>query len=284
VAASQHRASPTFAGRRDGALAPSAPLPPRTAASARRRDGASAPSVSDSTHAAASARRRDGALAPSVSESTPSAPTARRRDGALAPSGAIRRQRRRPRLDEFRYTGRYPYHLVAVARPGNALLRPGFPSAIIDAVHRAATAARFDLLAYTVMPDHVHILALGIADDANAVRFMQRFKQMSSYHYAREMGTTLWQQSFFDHVLRREEDVLPIARYILGNPASAGLIRFEEEWPYSGGSLLGESEASSLRHPPDGAKAPSLRRAVAPRRTAEPLVLAPTTNGSDRGR
>jgi hypothetical protein len=34
----------------------------------------------------------------------------------------------------------------------------------------------------------------------------------------------VWQDGFFDHAVRRDEDVRTIARYIVSNPLRAGLV------------------------------------------------------------
>lgn len=44
----------------------------------------------------------------------------------------------------------------------------------------------------------------------------------------------LWQQSYYDHVARREEDVMAVCRYILDNPVRKGLVEDADAWPYSG--------------------------------------------------
>lgn len=105
----------------------------------------------------------------------------------------------------------------------------------MDSLDKAATVAAFALLAYVVMPDHVHVLAAGLNDDSNAIRFMQQFKQRSGFAYRSISGTALWQQSFFDRVLRRSESAEEVARYIAENARRAGLVdedeggRFSEE-------------------------------------------------------
>jgi hypothetical protein len=101
------------------------------------------------------------------------------------------------------------------------------------------------------MPDHLHALVLGRHDAADLIRFVQRFKQVTAFDFRRETGLRLWQQSFYDRVLRVEEDLADIAAYILANPIRAGLAGQTDDYPLSGGEYL---EA-------DGAEAPSLRQA-----------------------
>ncbi len=98
----------------------------------------------------------------------------------------------------------------------------------------AGDSTSFELLAFVVMPDHVHVLAQGMRDDASAIAFMQRFKQPSGFTYKRRYGSALWQQSFYDRIVRKNEDVAAIGRYILENPVRAGIVSAEELWPYSG--------------------------------------------------
>lgn len=105
----------------------------------------------------------------------------------------------------------------------------------------AASACAFDLLVYTVMPDHLHILAGGTSENADALAFVKRLKQTTSYNFIRHGGgRRLWQQSFFDHVLRRDENAMAIARYIVENPVRAGLCESAEDWVYTGGTLVSD--------------------------------------------
>ncbi len=91
----------------------------------------------------------------------------------------------------------------------------------------------FDVLAYCFMPDHLHVLLQGSAD-SRLVSFMQRFKQVTGYGFKRRRGQPLWQRSYYDHVLRREEDKEEMAQYIWNNPVRAGLVTSLDEYPFSG--------------------------------------------------
>jgi hypothetical protein len=80
---------------------------------------------------------------------------------------------------------------------------------------------------------------------------------MTGYAYKRATGDGLWQWSFYDRVIRREEDVSALARYIVENPRRAGLTQDGERWPFAGGALV--EEAPALVPAPSGAKVPPLR-------------------------
>ena len=84
------------------------------------------------------------------------------------------------------------------------------------------------------MPDHLHLLLEGQSEKTGLRNFVQLFKQLSSYHWKHEGGADLWQRSYYDRVLRADEDTLVVARYILMNPVRKGLCQSPEQHPFSG--------------------------------------------------
>jgi REP element-mobilizing transposase RayT len=145
---------------------------------------------------------------------------------------------KRPRLSGFNYIGANAYHLVTVTAGRRHVLEDGIADDVIANLHEAADRTQFEVLLYVVMPDHVHVLVSACGARANVVRFMQRWKQLSGYAYARKFRQRLWQPSLFDRVIRRDEDIRGLARYIAENPLRAQLISSEDEWAYCGGSLV----------------------------------------------
>jgi REP element-mobilizing transposase RayT len=56
------------------------------------------------------------------------------------------------------------------------------------------------------------------------VEFVRRFKGRSTRVFWQHGGKgKLWQRGFYDHILRAEEGLPEVARYILANPVRAGL-------------------------------------------------------------
>ena len=99
------------------------------------------------------------------------------------------------------------------------------------------------------MPDHLHILALGSHEDSNLIKFIQQFKQKTAFTFKRKAGFRLWQMSFYDRVLRADDDLGRTATYIFHNPVEKGLVTLPEAYAFSGGEyfLLAEAKASALR-------------------------------------
>jgi REP element-mobilizing transposase RayT len=153
---------------------------------------------------------------------------------------------------------------ITIATAGRSQLFADPAIARLGVAGLRAAVVKYDALvyAYCFMPDHVHLLA-GVPGGVNAVRFIRHFKQLTAYAVRRLPGYTeqaLWQRSFYDHALRREEDLETVANYILDNPVRAGLVSEAMRYPYAGSltweaAFLSGSEdpdlrAATLRFPP----------------------------------
>lgn len=80
-------------------------------------------------------------------------------------------------------------------------------------------------LCFVVMPDHVHwLFTLGDKQSLNQVvkRFKGRSAQAINRHLARQGA--VWEEGYHDHLIREEEDLQAVARYIVANPLRAGLV------------------------------------------------------------
>jgi putative transposase len=139
-----------------------------------------------------------------------------------------------PRLKDFNYVGPFGYSLSLVTHSrALAFAERDVVDVTLDCLGRSCARYGFSLHAYCFMPDHLHLLLSG-QDDSSLTDFVRHFKQLSGHRYKREHGAPLWQISYYDHVLRRHEDLLTVARYIWDNPLRAGLVQDRSEYPFSG--------------------------------------------------
>ena len=92
------------------------------------------------------------------------------------------------------------------------------------------------VLAYCLMPDHLHLLLTPRLKGASMLTFVDQFKGKST---ARSWPTgwqgRLWQARYHDHVLRADEEFRVVAAYILENPIRKGMVERPEEYLWSGG-------------------------------------------------
>jgi putative transposase len=89
---------------------------------------------------------------------------------------------------------------------------------------------------FVIMPDHVHFFCTPDVDSESLSDFMLAWKQWTSKRIKRECGEagTVWQEEFFDHVLRNEESYEEKREYIVQNPVRANLTKTVEDWPWQG--------------------------------------------------
>ncbi len=95
------------------------------------------------------------------------------------------------------------------------------------------------------MPNHLHLLIQG--DEGSSLKdFMHFFKQKSEFYYRKQFNTRLWHLSYYDHVIRKEESIKGVVRYLLNNPVRKGLVNYFREYPHSGSMIFDVNEIESL--------------------------------------
>ena len=97
------------------------------------------------------------------------------------------------------------------------------------------SAALFEcvVLAYCVMPDHLHALVEARSEPSDVEALMKRFTQATGFAYRQHTRQSLWQPGYHERMLRDDEASDAITRYILENPLRAGLSRTIGEYPFA---------------------------------------------------
>jgi REP-associated tyrosine transposase len=82
-----------------------------------------------------------------------------------------------------------------------------------------------DTWAFVVMPDHVHWLMQLRRRSTLSACVGSMKSQVASLLKKNEPGQDkVWQRGFHDHAVRRDENLMAIARYLVANPLRAGLV------------------------------------------------------------
>jgi REP element-mobilizing transposase RayT len=118
-------------------------------------------------------------------------------------------------------------------------------------------ARRFAVIAFCVMPDHVHFLLEGLTESADLRAAMHAWKLRTGFTWKQRSHHRLWQEGYYEHVVREEESVAGIVRYILDNPFRAGLVAEGYIYRFSGSSRFSQEE---LREAMTDWRPPSRRR------------------------
>ena len=157
-----------------------------------------------------------------------------------APQDGVNRKFYLPRLPREYYQGDAVVHWtlpVANRRTGwlNEKFHCGFRELVLH------TAAREGLLCptYCLMPDHLHLVWLGLrldSDQKNGMSFLRTHLEPLLY-------PSKFQHQAHDHVLRQEErrrDAFArVCAYVLQNPVNEKLIEPPQEWPFCGAVIPG---------------------------------------------
>jgi REP-associated tyrosine transposase len=103
----------------------------------------------------------------------------------------------------------------------------------IDVLRSYATARKFRVHDFVVMPDHVHLL-LTLGSDMTIERAMQFIKGGFSYRLKKEFGYLgeVWQRGFSEVRVEDEQSISQHRKYIAENPVRAGLVDSPEKFPY----------------------------------------------------
>ena len=139
------------------------------------------------------------------------------------------------RLANRSYVGKAQYFLTFCVRER----RPAFRDAAVASetlAHflRAAAAQSFEVLAYCLMPDHAHLLVGALGATSDLRRFVKTAKERSGRAYRKRCDERLWQEGYFDRVLRDDADARRYAAYIVNNPVRAGLVTSPTEYEFVG--------------------------------------------------
>lgn len=83
------------------------------------------------------------------------------------------------------------------------------------------------IYAYCIMTDHVHLL-VSASGKKDIISFVREIKSLSTrIAWGYDYQGSIWQGSFYDHFLRKDEDLKGVATYIIQNPVRKGIV---EDW------------------------------------------------------
>jgi putative transposase len=145
-----------------------------------------------------------------------------------------------PRLQPEFYRGDAAVHwTLTLFDHGKGWLNDSFHHHFRELLFHVAAREGLFCPVYCLMPDHMHLLWLGLrpdTDQRNGMSFLRT-------HLKPLLAPHQFQPQPYDHVLREEERkrgaFAKICFYILDNLVRAGLVETPQDWPFSGAVLPG---------------------------------------------
>jgi len=109
---------------------------------------------------------------------------------------------------------------------------------VLATLEQYAAKRSFQLHAYCLMPDHVHLLVQGTSATCDLLEFVRVFKLSTAFEFKKSCGARLWEKSYYDHTLRQADAMEGVACYIWQNPVRKKLCAFPADFPFSGSQTI----------------------------------------------
>ena len=104
---------------------------------------------------------------------------------------------------------------------------------VVDAIRTGESRKLYELHAWVVMPNHVHMLILPHVPLPQITHWIKGRTAREANLLLERTGEPFWQHESWDHWVRNEREFQRIVAYIEENPVSAGLAGTPEGWPWS---------------------------------------------------
>jgi putative transposase len=159
------------------------------------------------------------------------------RNGVSALHSDSNKQTGRHRLGGS-YFAKYQKLLDGLASGPRWLADQRVAAIVAEAIH-FRDKKKYDLHAFTIMPNHVHMIFATVrrADcpTDSVTEILQKLKWNTALKANRILGRSgpFWKSESYDHVIRTDEELERTILYVLNNPVAAGLAISWEQWPWT---------------------------------------------------
>jgi REP element-mobilizing transposase RayT len=112
---------------------------------------------------------------------------------------------------------------------GECHMRDSRIAKIVADTIRHFDGQRYELIAWCIMPNHVHVLFFPLGEHTLET-ILHAWKSYSAHEANILLGRSghFWQREYFDHIVRNESSLHKIIRYVEDNPQKANL----QNWPW----------------------------------------------------
>lgn len=125
---------------------------------------------------------------------------------------------------------------------GHAFLRDSRVAELVENALLHFDGQRYRLIAWCIMPNHVHVVIEPIADHGLGA-IVKSWKSFTATQANRILDRTgaFWAPDYFDRFMRDDDQLSATIAYVEANPVAAGLAPDPKAWPFSSaGARVGE--------------------------------------------
>ncbi len=125
-------------------------------------------------------------------------------------------------------------HYLDTTRIGPAFLRrPEIAELVVAALRRGLDLGLYDLRAFVVMSNHVHILFRPQQQTSRLLQWLKGTTARDANQMLTRTGKPFWQRESYDHWVRDGQELERIAAYIESNPVKAGITAERSQYRWS---------------------------------------------------
>lgn len=128
-------------------------------------------------------------------------------------------------------------HWLDRAENNTLLSEPCIADIVTEAVQHRVETNRWQVFEYVTMSNHIHFfmsVMQGTLEES-----IEDFRRWTGHQASKQIelpNGRFWQDEWFDHWSRSDEQDERIMRYIQNNPVTAGLVKIFHDWKYGGWS------------------------------------------------
>jgi REP element-mobilizing transposase RayT len=137
------------------------------------------------------------------------------------------------RIGRYSETNRLYFVTTVINNRNDAIFRDFFCARlVVNEMRYLHKSGKVGSIAWVIMPDHLHWL-FQLKEQDSLPNVMKQLKARSAQNINQYLNKTgaVWQRAYYDHALRKEEDIKEVSRYIVANPLRAGLVSYINDYP-----------------------------------------------------
>ncbi|MCC6574872.1 MAG: transposase [Planctomycetes bacterium] len=134
---------------------------------------------------------------------------------------------RRRDLEQLRHLWSEEFERLLDAGTGECLLRDDRVAAIVVECLKHFDEQRYKLIAWCIMPNHVHVVVRPVAE-WGLEKLLHTWKSFTAHQVNKLLNRegTFWQDEYFDRLVRDDAELASSVQYVLENPWRSGLKRW----------------------------------------------------------
>ncbi len=145
-------------------------------------------------------------------------------------------KKRSLRLKDFDYSQPFAYFVtICTYRKSSYFKEKEVALSVMNTIRELKSKLGYRIYCYCIMPDHLHLILNPAESNIALPKFIRMVKSKTAVQLLKESGISrLWQRSYYEHVLRKNENLAEAVNYVLLNPVRKGVVTDYREYQFCG--------------------------------------------------